>query len=259
MEIQLGFYPQAFVLVFARLFSFFLLVVFVRGSQVPAVFRVSMAVVITFLVLSGLSPAWYDALPQWTHWARAAMDVLNEILIGAAMALFCDLVVTACVMGGSISGFDAGLSMAQSMDPVSGVSNEMLGQMLQTAFILYLFACDLHLAAIRILVAGYEHSAGAFNWLNQGFANTLVDVGTFMFDWGLRLAFPVLCAAMIVNVCLGLVTRMSSGMNIMFLAFPIRLSIGLGTFAIVLKAVVPLLETMSNYMIGVCAGVFSRA
>ncbi|MFH0880234.1 MAG: flagellar biosynthetic protein FliR [Lentisphaerota bacterium] len=60
-------------------------------------------------------------------------------------------------------------------------------------------------------------------------------MGTLMFQWGLRFGLPVMAAILIVDACMGLVSRMAPDFDILFLSFPIRLFVGMAMLALTLR------------------------
>ena len=72
-----------------------------------------------------------------------------------------------------------------------------------------------------------------------GSAENVVQMGSAMFALGLRFAAPVIAAMMISNAALGVIARAVPQMNVLMMAFPVHISLGL----LVLGITLPMIAT----------------
>jgi flagellar biosynthetic protein FliR len=253
MEIQLGYYPVVILLVLARTLAFMAAPFF--GQQLAPQIRVAMALMITFTLLPTLSPAWVNAAREIQTMPGIVLAILNEVLLGAAIVLICNLFIGACSLAGELAGQASSLMMAQSIDPFSGSSSQILEQILQVLFILLVLLSGGHLVLLRMLGASFQIVPPAFTWLNSEFSNTILSLGANLFVMGLQLAMPLVGAGLVISVCFGLIGRLAPDFDVMFMSFPVHLAVGLSLFGLVLRFGGETFSRMIDQMLRHCARV----
>ena len=78
-----------------------------------------------------------------------------------------------------------------------------------------------------------------------------------MFEWGLKFGLPVMCAGLILYVCLGLMSRLAPDFNVLFLSLPIRLLVGISVFGLALRFSGGYFERIMDDMLAGCWTVFA--
>lgn len=153
--------------------------------------------------------------------------MLGEALVGFALGMGAALLVGAAEAAGELMAIQIGLSGAALFDPSSGAQVPALGQLMQMMALGVLLALDLHLvmldalaASTRVLPVGQPVDVAAG-------AAELVRVGGTLFGLGLRFAAPVIAAVLVANVALAALGRAAPQLNILQLAFPVQIAIGL--------------------------------
>ncbi|MDD4735437.1 MAG: flagellar biosynthetic protein FliR [Kiritimatiellae bacterium] len=227
MEIQLAFYPQALLLVIARVASITWGTVVFGKDLAPLEVRVLLAFAIA-MVITPLAPeAWARTAMAMNDLPRMTMGLLGEALLGFSIALICELFVGIFSMTGYVLGWASSLTMSQEIDPVSGVQNNVLGILMQLVFLMIIWTYGGHLMLIEIVVKSLQTVPPTFAWLDGQVTEMMVALGGLMFEWGVKLGAPVIGAAMILNAAMGLVAKMAPQFNILFLSLPIRLGTGM--------------------------------
>lgn len=227
MDIQLSYYPQALLLVIARVASITCGTVVFGKELAPLEMRVLMAFAIAMVVTPLAPESWAQAAMAMNDLPKMTMGLLGEALLGFSIALICELFVGIFVMSGFILGWASSLTMSQEIDPVSGVENNELGILMQLVFLLLIWLHGGHLILLEIMVKSLQTVPPTFAWLNGQVTEMMVALGGLMFEWGVKLAAPVIAAAMILNAAMGLIAKMAPQFNILFLSLPIRLGSGM--------------------------------
>jgi flagellar biosynthetic protein FliR len=93
--------------------------------------------------------------------------------------------------------------------------------------------------------------------MNLDLVTSVISLGSVMFEWGLRLAAPVLGAAMILNVALGLMSRLAPNFNILFLSLPIRVFTGIACLGLILRFGSSFFARAIEQMMAACASVLT--
>lgn len=251
MEIQLSHYPRVMLLVLARVAAVMGTAPF-YGHRVPAHIRICMALVVSLALLPALPPAWEAAALRVRTAPDMLLALLSEALLGAAVGLVCQLFVTACLLAGAITGRGSALMMAQSIDPFSGISTQIMAQILQVVFVLLVLLNDGHLALLRLLGASFRGVPPTLGWMNGGVGRQLVGLSAEAFSVGLRLAMPIMAVSLVVNVCFGLIARLAPEFNVLFLSLPVKLLIGLSLFGLLLRHAGGAFGRMIEHMLAHC-------
>jgi flagellar biosynthesis protein FliR len=117
------------------------------------------------------------------------------------------------------------------MDPLNQTQGPALGQFLNLYAVALLLALNAHLVMLDALAASLQHvPVGSAIDLQAG-TSALVSLGSTLFALGLRFAAPVVALVLIGNVALAVLSRAAPQLNILSLAFPVQIGLGLFTFA----------------------------
>jgi flagellar biosynthetic protein FliR len=219
------------VLFGARVGGVLLIAPIFSARNVSMMLRASLLVLLTVL-LQPAALARVTTIPQITP-----TTALGETLIGFAIGLGAALFVGAAEATGEIVSIQMGLSGAALFDPLSQTQVTVLGQFAQLLAIALLLAADAHLVMLDSLAESLRLlPVGSAVDLRSG-VGTMLSLGSTLFVLGLRFAAPVIAAVLVANVALAVLGRAAPQLNILSVAFPIQ--IGIGLFA--LAASVPLL------------------
>jgi flagellar biosynthetic protein FliR len=253
MEFQLGCYPQVFMLTLARTGALLFALPFFE-ARLEAQIRIAVALAVTLALIPTLPASWVQAANEINTLPEIVLAMLNEVLLGGAIGLICNMFVGACQMAGEMMGFSSSLSAAESLDPFSGISSPAMEQILRILFVLILLLSNAHLALLQMLGASFRTIPPLMTtWITHGLGERILAMGTSMFALGLGLALPVMAAALLVDVCFGLIARLAPEVDILFLSLPVRLTIGLGLFGIVLRYSAGTFARVTEQMLEQCA------
>jgi flagellar biosynthesis protein FliR len=175
---------------------------------------------------------------QWHLGVSNAVFVLiGELVIGLAIGLVARLVFAAFEFAGEIIGLQLGLSFAAFFDPTIGAANPMTRIIHTLALLTFVV-----LNGPQMLIAAVVHSYGvmpvAAEGINAAKAISIVQAGSSIFSTGLMIAMPFIALLLVINLVLGVVSRIAPQMNIFAVGFPITIAAGLVLVAIG----IPLLE-----------------
>lgn len=183
--------------------------------------------------------------------ALTPATVISETMVGFAIGLGAAILVGAAEAAGELMAIQIGLSGAAILDPVNQHQVPALGQLMQMVALALLLSLDLHLvmldavaASMRLLPVGepMELAAGAV---------AMVRLGSTLFMLGLRFAAPVVAAVLVANIALAVLSRAAPQLNVLSVAFPIQILVGL--FA--LLASLPFIATFFGGWTGAYDGI----
>jgi flagellar biosynthetic protein FliR len=169
-----------------------------------------------------------------------AVTILSELAIGMTLGLGAGIFVAAAEAAGDMLAVQMGLSGANVLDPLSQTQLPVLGQFLGLFVTAMILALGGHVFILRALAASTELlPVGGGIELTAG-AAVVIRLGGKMLALGLQVAAPVVAAMMIGNVALGILARTVPQLNVLMVAFPVQIAIGL----FVLGATLPLMASL---------------
>lgn len=155
----------------------------------------------------------------------------QELALGLAIAFLSSMVFVGVQMAGEISGQQIGFSMANVLDPQSGIEMPMLGFINMNLTLMMFVTANLHLILIYIMAKSYE-------WIGIGalipdvnYNHPALMMGTLqvteMLRLGARMAVPVMMIMLMNSIVEGFVTKTMPQMNIQVFGIPLRVVLGL--------------------------------
>lgn len=221
-EAQLAQWLSDFLWPFFRIAGMLLAAPIFGIRQVPARFRVVLAVMIAVAVQPVIPPTpTVSALS-----AEAFLITFQQLAIGAAMGFMLQMAFNALIIGGQIMAYKMGLGFATMMDPANGVQVPVIAQYwLFIAMIAFVIANG-HLTLIEGIAESFQVIPVAVDGITRNSIWTLIGWASRMFAAGLIMALPVTIALLVVNIALGVVSRAAPQLNIFAIGFPITMLMG---------------------------------
>jgi flagellar biosynthesis protein FliR len=204
------------------------------GTYAPSQVRLALTVLLALM----LSP--FVPVPGVATTVGLGMVIVRELAIGFALALAIRALVAGAELGGQLSGSQLMLSYGSVIDPQGGVRNNLIGTLYSNLTVITFFAINGHHAFIRSLVTSYAALPIGPGHVDPSLARSVMQMLGVVFVLGLRLAAPLIVVMLVVELATGLVARTAPAINLMAIATPIRLAVGL----IVVASLVPFLPAV---------------
>jgi len=195
-------------------------------------------------VLLALVAAPVTAVPDMTSAATMTAVVLRESAVGMALGLSVRIIVAAVEGAGHLAGHQVGLSYGAMIDPQSGVRNSTLAVLYSSLAIVICFLVGAHHDLIRAWLGSYAALPIGAGSVSATMGTVVAQSLAAVFAGALRLAAPVIAVLMIVEVMMGLMSRAAPSLNLLTVAAPLRLPIGLLVVAASLAAMPSLVARM---------------
>jgi flagellar biosynthetic protein FliR len=218
----------AFLLVLARVAGVATFVPVPGFSTIPEPPRIALALGFTL----ALAPLW-PAVPATPGIGLLAGWIASEAVLGLTIGLVVGFLSEAFQLCGQMVGLQAGYSYASTVDPNTQSDSTVLSVMAQAIASLLFFALGLHREVFRIFARSLETlPPGAFV-LKVSTARAVIDLGSQVFSTGLRLALPVMAMLVMVDLALALLGRINSQLQLLTMAFPVKMLMALALLAAV--------------------------
>ncbi len=212
-----------YILPFARLSGFLMVLSVVGSRNFPARFRMLLALAITVIVVPVI-PAT-EAVKLFS--IQGFLLTAEQTLIGIALGFVSRLMLETFVIGSQIIAMQSGLGFASLVDPANGNSVPALGQFFLMLTTLLFLAVDGHLVMIRLVVESFtSFPIGSSQNLSELFIQ-LVNWAEWMFAAALLMSLVAIASLLIVNISFGVMTRAAPQINVFAVGFPLTMVAGL--------------------------------
>jgi flagellar biosynthetic protein FliR len=174
-----------------------------------------------------LFPVWPHP-PADTNAGTFTVWVVAEAALGIGIGLAVAFAIEAFMMGAQMIGLQAGYSFASTIDPSTQADSTVLVIFVQTIAAVLFFAMGLDREVLRIFARSLETCPPGTFTLTRGTVENLLLAGSTMFSTGLRLALPVMAVMIMVDISVALLGRVNAQLQLMTIAFPVKMVLGLG-------------------------------
>jgi len=205
----------------------------IGDSYVSSRVRLLFALALTAIV----APVVADTLPPEPA-APLALGVLivGEVIIGLFMGMLSRLLMTAVDTAGVVIAVNMGLAAAVAFNPTQATQGTVVGVFLSMLGLVLVFVTNLHHLMIMAVVDSYTlFTPGTF--LPGGdAADVIVMMISRSFQIGIQIAAPFILMAIVLNLGLGLISRLMPQLQVYFVALPLQIMFGLIVMGVVLSA-----------------------
>lgn len=152
-------------------------------------------------------------------------DFGKELLVGAVLGFFVNLMLQIFSMAGELTDMQMGLSMAKSYDPTFGNAG-LTAQFYNYWFMLYFFAVGAHKSYIELFAVSYNTIPLGYTSFNINVPYVLVHFFQSVLELGLKLAMPVVVASLVTEFCVGVLMKAVPTIHVFVLNIQIKMLMG---------------------------------
>jgi flagellar biosynthesis protein FliR len=248
MKIDISFLPAlaaAFMLAFARVGTMVMLLPGVGEMTVPARVRLTMALVLTAILLPAHQKAYAVDLKAF---GPMLVILFQELIIGAVLGLTARLAISALQIAGAVVAQQLGLGFVTAVDPTQNQQGVIVGNFLSVLGITLIFATDLHHLVIAGLNDSYTIFAPGEMPIVGDVAQHITRIIATSFRIGIQLSAPFLVFGLLFNLGLGVLSRLMPQMQVFFIGLPLSILLGFLLLVLVIGA---MMGTFTGYLEGV--------
>jgi flagellar biosynthetic protein FliR len=228
---------ELFVMVLCRTSGIFLAAPALSSGVVPRLVKVLAcgAVAVCLLPVAVASQGQVTLATTWVGFGLAAA---KELAVGLVLGFFALLAYTGVQVAGELLSEQMGFMMSKVADPTTDAEMTVLARLATVMALLLFVAVDGHHWLLAALARSFERvPAGRFS-LGPATLDRFLDGFARMYESGVVLAAPVLCATLLTTVAIGVVARLVPQIHAMMMAFPVRIAIGLLMLGLALPFIV---------------------
>jgi flagellar biosynthetic protein FliR len=227
-----------YVLVLLRTGCLFLFAPFFSSEVFFTQVRIGLAMLLPILIV----PFAMDTVVVPANLDMMGLFLLagQEFSLGMVIAYLASMIFTGVQMAGEIAGQQIGFSMANVVDPMSGIEVPVLGFInMQLALMMFITA-KLHLVILAIMATSYRWVPIGAMLPGVNFNSPVLEMtvlqATELIILGARMAVPIMMIMLMNSVVEGFVTKTMPQMNIQVLGMPLRVVLGLSALVFVYPA-----------------------
>jgi len=238
----------AFLLVLCRISSFFVVAPVFSTMNVPTAFKIGLAFFVSmlvFLTVGAGSPIAVDG--------AYLVSMLKEIAVGLLLGFSAYLFFTVVQTSGAFMDLQMGFGVANVVDPLTGVSSPMFGNLKYMLMILVFLSMNGHHYLLQAIMNSYRwipldshfFQAVYGGQVSQFLARTFAD--TFML--ALQISAPLVCAMFLADVGLALLARTAPQFNVFVVGIPIKILVGLAMLVLLMTGFGTLFQMLFDRML----------
>ncbi|HBM74136.1 MAG TPA: flagellar biosynthetic protein FlhB [Clostridiaceae bacterium] len=220
-----------FCLVFVRIISFLGVSPLFMVKGLTNIVKISLGLVLS-LMISGFVVYNPAALPS-SIW-ELVFDAAGECMFGLALGFMTTLVFQAIKMSGQFMDLQVGFSMASLYDATSNSNVTILGNLTNLIGLLVFFLINGHHVLIESLIRSFDIVPIFGLNIPESVSTYVLQVFGNMLVLSVKLAAPVMIVIFITDFTLGLISRTVPQLNILMLSLPLKLTVGLAVFSLIL-------------------------
>lgn len=236
-----------FLLIFCRVTAFFVVTPIFNHSTVPAIFKIGLGFFISLLVFSmhGSSQAMIIDM-------QYVLLIVREVLIGIMMGFVVYIFFVTMQTAGGIIDMQIGFSMANIVDPVSGVTVPLLGNFKYLLMLLMFLMMNGHHYLLIGLMDSYLYMPIENQWFSRmadgSLAQFMTDAIISSLVIGVQVALPLLAAMFITDVGLGFLAKTAPQFNVFVIGFPIKIMLGVFLLFLLMPGMAYIFEKIFSIM-----------
>lgn len=223
----------AFMLVFTRLGTAFMIMPGIGDSFVPRNIRLMMSLGIAFVLTPVVQPYIPNPIPAFPAMvALLAMEFVIGLFIGTIARVF----MIALDVAGMLISTTSGLANAQVFNPSLASQGSITGALLSIVGVVLLFATNLHHLLIYGVVESYAMFPVGGVPDSGSMAQLMTQAFSASFLIGFQIAIPFIIVAMMLYIGMGVLSRLMPQVQVFILALPVQIMLSMVTLALIISA-----------------------
>ena len=234
-----------FELIFMRMSGFLLFNPLLGRSNLPAMVKTGMALVLSILVFGTAG----TGVPQPDTLVELAFRLLLKLGIGLVLGFVMRVVFSVVQIGGEVIDTQMGMTMAQIYDASSQANLSVTASLLNILLILDFFAENGHYTLMRLLTTSGELVPYGAAALGDGVYAYVIELFLACMLLAVKLAMPILAAELLGEVGMGVLMKAIPQINAFVINIELKVIIGLLLFFLLLTPINEFLLELESGML----------
>ena len=232
---------QMLFLVFVRIAAILMMLPVFSSKGIPTILKIGLVLSVSIILVTTLKIEPVAVIP---HIFPFAIEVIGEIMIGIIIGLSVKVIFAGIQLAGQLIGYQMGMALANVIDPNTSQQVPIMAQFIQLLALLMLVVTNAHHWFIRALAESYRLVPPfGFQFTNSVMAQ-IVEFGANMFIIAIKIGAPIITALFLTSVAFGLIARTVPQMNVLIVAMPLKIGVGLLFMGFSLPYITSFLRTL---------------
>jgi flagellar biosynthetic protein FliR len=226
---------RTYMLVLLRISIFIFMFPIFSSNVFPATLKIGFAMVLSLLFYSVVQ---VDLTRFPLDVVSTGLLVMAEMMIGLTLGLCLRIFFGSVQLAGQVIGFQMGFAMINVVDPQSGANVSIMDQLAYWVCVVVFLLLNGHHIIISALVDSFELVPVGVFVMQKVLLAKILDLAGGLFLIAIKVGAPVIVTLAFVSVGFGLISKFSPQMNVMIVAFPLKIVVGLFLFGLTLEIIV---------------------
>ena len=236
---------QFFLLVMLRASGLFLMAPILSHRTIPTSAKIGLVILLSLILVSTLNTV---NIPPVASLAELVTLAGKELLVGLAIGFVFALLLIGVQVAGDLVSYQIGFTMANVFDPSSGTQVSVLSQFWILVATLIFLGLNGHHIMISAYSDSYQLIPAGHVVMNGNVGELLMTYSSYVFVIALKLAAPVIASLVLIDVAMGVLSRLMPSMNVFILGFSVKVAAGLIVVALSLPLFAYVLEKATGYL-----------
>ena len=226
---------RTYMLVLLRVSIFLFMLPIFSSNVFPNRLKMGFALVVS-LALYSVVDVDLSRFPMTV--ISTGLMILAEALIGLTLGLCLRIFFGSVQLAGQVIGFQMGFAMINVVDPQTGANVSIMDQLGYWVCVIIFLILNGHHIMFLAMIDSFKLVPIGFFMMQEVMMARMLDLGAQLFLLAIKIGAPVIASLAFVSVGFGLVAKFSPQMNVMIVAFPLKIVAGLILFSLTLQIIV---------------------
>jgi len=230
---------KPFLIILIRVGVLIFMFPFFNSRVIPVLAKAGLVLIVTIILFPVIDSRGFE-FPNTL--CGIFKMITSEFIIGITLGLLIQILFEGIRMMGQVVGFQTGFAITNILDPQSGTQVSILSNMSYLcAIVLFLLLNGHHILLNAIRDSFQIINVGSLS-LDGRIFQAILQASGGMFVIAIKIAAPAIAILLFIQVSFGLITKFIPQMNIMIVAFPVQIVMGLIFFGICLNMLLAFME-----------------
>ena len=234
------------LLVFVRMSSIFVVTPVFGRREMPSYLKIGFAFFCSYIIV----PLLGDVHVEYSNLLSFAVIVGKEFLVGIIIGFVSFLVFSALYLAGEIIDMQIGFGMVNVLDPTMNSQIPLTGNFIYILTTLFFLVIDGHHILLSALFKSYSVLPIDGFAFTEAMVNNMTTIFSDVFLLGFKISMPVIAAALLSEVALGILAKTVPQMNVFVVGIPLKIGIGLLTLYVMMPIFVQIMTVTFDRMYG---------
>ena len=207
------------MLIFARVGACLMLVPGFSSSRIPMNLRLFLAIAFSLIIVPLAGDNFHNITQNPTLGTLLA-GIAAESLVGATFGVIAHAYMWAVQFMANIIGMSAGYSGQPGNSVIESMPESQVANFITLGMLMLFFASDLHMVVIKGLLTSYQIIPVSLLPKPQSALIDYRDALSQSFLTTLRIASPFIIYAILVNISVGLINKLTPSIPVYFISMP---------------------------------------